>query len=72
MKAQYGVAIDQYGQRWYFGKYCRKDLAEQIPGSVRKMYVDKKDGQIFQTGYVIGGHWLTVYASGEELASDLN
>ncbi|MDH3629313.1 MAG: hypothetical protein OES25_16880 [Acidobacteriota bacterium] len=63
MKAQYGVAIDQYGQRFYFGEHCRKDLMDQI-GRKRaaKMYIDKKDGSTVQIGYIIGGHWLTVYA----------
>lgn len=58
----YGVAIDQYGNRFYFGKHCRKDLSEQIPGKVRKMYRDKKAGPSVQVGYVIGEHWLTVFA----------
>jgi hypothetical protein len=62
MKAQYGVAIDQHGNKFYFGKHCRKDLSEQIPGRVSKMYIDTKSGNTSHTGYVIGTHWLTVYA----------
>jgi len=66
MEAKHGVAIDQYGNRFRFGKYCRRDLADQIPGKVSKMYRDKKDGTVVQTGYVIGQHWLTIYAPVEE------
>lgn len=28
---------------------------------VQKMYQDKRDGSVVHVGYVIGGHWLTLY-----------
>lgn len=51
--------IDQYGNRFYCATI--KQLKEQLPGKVSKMYVDR-DGQSFHIGYVIGHHWLTEYA----------
>lgn len=74
MKAQYGVAIDQYGNLWYFGKHCRKDLSDQIPGKVSKMYIDsterrrtnKSDLKTYHIGYIIGGLWLTVFVPARE------
>lgn len=54
--------IDQYGNR-FMAKTVR-ELRKQIAmgGSrVSCMYMDKKDGSTVQTGYVIGGHWLTAF-----------
>jgi hypothetical protein len=63
MKPRYGVAIDQYGNVYHYGKHARRDLMEQI-GRKRasKMYRDKKNGATFHVGYIIGPHWLTLYA----------
>ena len=66
MKAEYGVAISQYGERFYFGKYCRKDLSRQVPGEVRKMFADCGP-KVVQVGYVIGKLWLTVYTDASEV-----
>ena len=55
--------IDQYGNRFY--AHTVKELRKQIGGGgskVEKMYRDRKDGSVIHTGYVIGNHWLTMYA----------
>ena len=55
--------IDQYGNRFY--AHTVKDLRKQIGmggSKVEKMYRDRGDGSVIHTGYVIGGHWLTMYA----------
>lgn len=55
--------IDQYGNR-FFARTV-KELRKQIGmggSKVEKMYVDRKDGSTIHTGYVIGGHWLSMYA----------
>lgn len=67
-RAQYGIALDQHGNVFRFGKHCRKDLSEQIPGRVSIMYRDKLDGPVTRIGYVVGQHWLQVYVPVEEPA----
>jgi len=55
--------IDQYGNRFYANTI--KELRSKIGmggSKVEKMYIDRKDGSTIHTGYVIGGHWLTMYA----------
>lgn len=55
--------IDQWGNR--FWAKTVKALRRQIGGGgsrVSKMFRDKKDGSVVQTGYVIGQHWLTAFA----------
>jgi hypothetical protein len=51
--------IDQYGQR--FQASTLRELREQIPGRVSKMYQDKRNGSTVHVGYVIGSHWLTAF-----------
>ncbi len=56
------MAIDQYGQMIHGLKNPRKDLCERLGRKhVDKMYCDKGNGSSVQTGYVIGGLWLTIY-----------
>ena len=56
------MATDQYGNTFHGLKHPRKDLMEKIGSKhVEKMYVDLKSGGSRQKGYVIGGHWLSVY-----------
>lgn len=56
------MAVDQYGETYHALIHPRKDLVKRIGVKhVSKMYVDGKDGQVFHVGYVIGGHWLTLY-----------
>ena len=55
--------IDQYGNRFF--AHTVKELRKQIGmggSKVGKMYRDRKDGSTIHTGYIIGGHWLTMYA----------
>ena len=56
------MAIDQYGQTFHGLKHPRKDLCERLGSShAEKMYIDKTDGRTVHVGYVIAGHWLTLY-----------
>lgn len=51
---------DQYGSE--IVARTVKELRENSGGgSVRKMYVDKKDGSTVHIGYVVGPHWYTAY-----------
>jgi hypothetical protein len=56
--------LDQYGGRVW--ARTLKDLREQVPGAVSKMYVDKTGGPFagksVHCGYVIGERWFTRYA----------
>lgn len=56
------MGIDQYGNTYHGLRHPRKDLLERL-GRKRasKMYVDKLDGSSIHIGYVIAGHWITVY-----------
>lgn len=56
------IGFDQYGNTFRIAKYPRKELLEQL-GATRadKMYVDTKSGQAKHTGYIIKGHWVSVY-----------
>lgn len=60
MQGKMMLYLDQWGNK--FWARTVKELREQIPGRINKMYVDKKDGSIVHVGYVIGEHWLTAYA----------
>ena len=56
------MAIDQYGNTYHGLKHPRKDLLEKLcMRHADKMYVDKLDGSSKHIGYIIAGHWLTVY-----------
>ena len=62
MNGKLTLYIDQWN-KCYWAKTV-KDLRKQIQGGaskVNKMYCDKKDGSVVQTGYVIGDHWLVAY-----------
>ena len=48
--------VDQYGQKFYAKTV--KELKEQLPGRIRKMYVDGKNGGVFHVGYR-DSHYLT-------------
>ncbi len=61
MKLGY-LAIDQYGQRYKLDNHPRKELLEYFGRQhADKIYVDRPDGATRHVGYVIGGHWLSVY-----------
>ena len=56
------MAIDQYGNHYHGLKNPRKDLIEKIGVKhISKMYVDSNDGEVYQTGYVVGQYWCSVY-----------
>ena len=55
--------IDQYGNRFF--AHTVNDLRKQIGmggSKVEKMYCDREDGSVIHTGYIIGKHWLSMYA----------
>lgn len=61
--------IDQWGNHYWARTV--KELRKQIGNggsTVKKQYVDKKDGTIVHNGYVIGSHWLTAYIPFERQA----
>lgn len=56
------MAIDQYGQTFHGLKHPRKELCELLGSThAEKIYADKKDGSTVHIGYIIAGHWLTLY-----------
>lgn len=55
--------VDQYGNRFY--AHTVKDLRKQIGmggSKVSKMFVESEKGDAMHVGYVIGTHWLSMYA----------
>lgn len=63
MKTQNHMALDQYGNTYHnLGTFPRKTLLNELNRKkASKMYVDRKDGSAAHVGWIIGGHWLTVY-----------
>lgn len=57
------MAIDQYGTTYHdLGPHPRKALLERLDRKrASKMYMDKTDGRVLHIGWVIAGHWLTVF-----------
>lgn len=52
------IAIDQHNQIFYNLTHPRKDLMKQLNRKhVEKMYINNG----VHIGYVIAGHWLTIY-----------
>ena len=57
------MACDQFGntlhmgdgppRKWLLKHFCRK--------SAQKIYVDLKNGKSKHVGYIVAGHWCTVY-----------
>ncbi len=55
------LARDQYGNTFPIRKYPRKELLKEFNRQhANKMYVDRS-GVSYHIGYVIAGHWLTVW-----------
>ena len=57
------MACDQYGN-WFhnLGQHPRKALLAILgKAKASKMFQDTKDGKTMHVGYVIGGHWLTLF-----------
>ena len=59
MNGNFRLWLDQYGNR--FTSRTLKELRQQISGRCAKMYVDR-NGRSVHVGYVIGQHWLSMYA----------
>ena len=57
------MAIDQYGNTYHdLGKHPRSELMARLDArKAKKMYLDKADGSPLHMGWVIRGHWCTVY-----------
>lgn len=63
MKSVQHMGRDQYGNTFHgLGAHPRKALLARF-GRTRaeKMYVDGADGRAKHVGYVIAGHWISVY-----------
>lgn len=60
MIKQTKLFINQYGDRYYAKTV--KELKEKVgSGKVFKIYCDKKDGSVVQTGYGIGRQWFDMF-----------
>jgi hypothetical protein len=57
------MAIDQYGHTEHnLGDHPRRELLRRMcRKSARKMYVDKKNGSSAHIGWIVAGHWFTVF-----------
>lgn len=57
------LGIDQYGDKYILkSQYPRKELLEYFGRKhASKMYTDLKSGGHKESGYVIAGHWITLY-----------
>jgi hypothetical protein len=57
------IAVDQYGRVFPVDpKRPRASLLGQLGHKhADKIYRDKKDGLAVHVGYVIAGHWLSLY-----------
>lgn len=56
------MGIDQYGNHYHGMTYPRKELMEKLGCQhAQKMYQDTTNGKSFHTGYVIQGHWISLY-----------
>lgn len=57
------MAIDQYGHTEHdLGKFPRKELLRRyMVKSAKKIYIEKKSGATVHIGWIVGGHWFTVY-----------
>lgn len=57
------MAIDQYGHTEHnLGPNPRQELLRRYDRtSAQKVYVDKTDGSARHIGWIVAGHWFTVY-----------
>ena len=63
MKAQNHMAKDQWDNTFHdLGANPRAELLRRLDRKhASKMYVDTKSGAVQHIGWIIAGHWLTVY-----------
>ena len=54
---------DQFGKAYHdLGKHPLKELLGRLGAKhATKMYQDKADGSTWHTGYIIAGHWISLY-----------
>lgn len=64
------IARDQYGTTLVLkGKHPRKELMEEFDTKrAVKIYQDKRDGTAVHIGYIVRGHWFTLYTRWERPA----
>ena len=56
------MARDQYGNTVHGLTYPRKELLERFGRKhADKIYQDKTDDTTVHVGYIVAGHWYTVY-----------
>lgn len=62
------LARDQYGTMISLpGRHPRKELMERFDTKkATKIYQDKKDGSTVHVGYIVRGHWFTLYTRWEQ------
>lgn len=60
MRGELRLFVDQFGN--HFTAKSIRELRTKVPGRCAKMYIDRKDGTTVHIGYVIGQHWLTMFA----------
>ena len=62
-KPKWTMGRDQYGVTYDdLGKYPRAALLRRLHRKrAAKMYIDKREGPPKHVGYVIAGHWITLY-----------
>ena len=66
MKLNYKyIAEDQYGNIVWIKDHPRKELMQWAGvKSAQNMYMDDKNGNTHKTGYVVSGHWFSVFTVG--------
>lgn len=57
------MAVDQFGTTYHgLGRHPRKALMERLGRrSAQRMYCDDRDGTTYHVGWVVAGHWCSVY-----------
>ena len=57
------MAVDQYGNTYHaLGKHPRSELMKRLGCKhAERMYVDDLEGKSYHIGWIIAGHWLTIY-----------
>jgi hypothetical protein len=57
------MGIDQYGQTFHdLGDNPRQAILDIFGGCIaQKMFRDKKDGSVVQTGWIVRDHWVELF-----------
>jgi len=60
------IAVNQYGHVVFIKEFPRKELLEfHRCKHIDKLYRDTKDGTPKHVGYVVGGHWYSIFKLSE-------